>query len=107
MLISHVCHMTSVATIAPPRELPGPSPLLKTVHGVERILREAHANDEGPLTLAEVKRRLGAKSIRHSTVRACIEELKRFHLVSEDPQRGVMWTFFEEPPAWRRKRWIK
>ncbi|TLZ52887.1 MAG: hypothetical protein E6K18_01875 [Methanobacteriota archaeon] len=96
-----------MASIAPPRELPGPSPVLRTVHQVERILREAQANDEGPLTLAEIKRRLDARSIRHSTVRACVEELKRFHLVAEDSKRGVMWTHFEEPPSWRRKRWVR
>ena len=74
---------------------------------MERILRKAHEDDEGPLTLAEVTRRLPAKSVRHSTVRVCIEELKRFHLIAEDPKRGVMWTYFEEPLSWRRKRWIR
>ncbi|HEV8595413.1 MAG TPA: hypothetical protein VGR51_07790 [Thermoplasmata archaeon] len=96
-----------MAPVAPPRERAGPSPLLRTVHQVERILRDAHTNDEGPMSLAEIKRRLGAKSIRHSTVRACVEELKRFHLVAEDPKRGVMWTYFDEPPSWRRKRWVR
>lgn len=106
-LIAHAFHMTYVAPIAAPKEWPGPSPLLRTVHEVERILRSAVDRDEGPLSLAEIKRRLGAKSVRPLTVRACIEELKRFSLVTEDPERGVMWTYFEEPPAWRRKRWIK
>ena len=99
--------MTSVAPISPPRELPGPSPTLRTVHQVERILREANANDEGPLPLAEIKRRLPAKSVRHATIRACVEELKRLYLVTEDPKRGVMWTFYENPAFWRRKRWLK
>jgi DNA-binding IclR family transcriptional regulator len=99
--------MTSLSTIAPPKEHPGPSPLLRTVHEVEQILRRANQGDEGPLSLAEVKRRLGRKSIRHSTVRACVEELKRLHLVTEDPRHGVMWTYYPEPPSWRRKRWVK
>jgi len=99
--------MTSVAPVSPPRELPGPSPTLRTLHQVERIFRAAHANDEGPLTLAEIKRRLPAKTVRHATIRACVEELKRLYLVTEDPKRGVMWTLYENPAFWQRKRWLK
>ncbi len=85
----------------------GPSPLLTTVHEVESILRKAAANDEGPLRLAEIKRRMRAKSVRHSTVRECIEELKRFHLVTEDPERGVLWTLHEDPAFWNRRNLLK
>lgn len=105
--MAHVCHMTSMSTIAVPEPLPGPSPLLRTLHEVERILREAAAKDEGPLSLAEIKRRMSAKSIRHSTVRACVEELKRFHLITEDPARGVLWTLHEDPAFWTRKGLVR
>ena len=66
-------------------------------------MREAHANDDGPLSLEEIKRRMNAKSLRHVTVRTCINELKRLHLVMEDPKRGVMWTLHEDPKFWSRK----
>ncbi len=66
-------------------------------------MRRAAAGDEGPLRLAEVKRRMEAKSVRHSTIRACIEELKRLHVVTEDPRKGVLWTLHEDPKFWHRK----
>ena len=99
--------MTSVSPVTPPREVRGPSPLLRTVHEVETILRAAAANDEGPLRLAEIKRRLAARSVRHTTVRACIEELKRFNLVAEDARRGVMWVLHEDPAFWSKKGLLK
>lgn len=89
--------------IQPPGPIRGPVPRLDTFHRVEIILRQAAADDEGPLSLAEIKRRLPSKSIRHSTVRVCVEELKRFHMVIEDPQEGVLWTLHEDPRFWQRK----
>ena len=44
-----------------------------------------------------------AKSVRHATVRACVDELKRFQLVTEDPKRGILWTLHEDPEFWTRK----
>ncbi len=73
---------------------------MSTLHEVESILREAEANDDGPLSLAEVGRRMEARSVRHATIRACVDELKRFHLVTEDPSVGVMWTLHEDPAFW-------
>lgn len=95
--------MTSMSLTDPPRPFRGPFPLLTTVHQVEAILRKAAADDEGPLRLAEIKRRMRAKSVRRSTIRGCVEELKRFHLVTEDPKRGVLWTLHEDPAFWNRK----
>lgn len=89
-----------MGTIAPPRSNDGPSPTLDTLHEVEHILRAAQAQDEGPLSLAEIERRMDAKSVRHATLRGCIDELKRFQLVTEDPQEGVMWTLHEDPSFW-------
>ena len=92
-----------MAGIRPPRSTKAPSPRLATVHKVEEILRSAAADDEGPLRFAEIKRRMRAKSVRHATVRACVEELKRLRLVTEDPIRGVMWTLHEDPRFWSRR----
>lgn len=86
-------------SIAPPRPLRAPVPRLDTVHEVEAIMRAAHANDEDPLPLAEIKRRMKARSVRHATVRACVEELKRLGLVMEG-SKGVMWTLHEDPAFW-------
>ena len=77
--------------------------MLRTLHEVEVLLRKAVAEDEGPLSLAEIGRRMRAKSVRHTTIRACVEELKRLDLVTEDHRRGVMWTLHEDPKFWSRK----
>lgn len=97
----HKGRMSTV--IAPPDRVEGLSPLLRTLHEVEAILRKAAADDEGPMSLAEIKRRMRAKSVRHATVRACVNELKRLHLLTEDPRRGVLWTLHEDPHFWSRK----
>lgn len=94
-------------TIPPPQELPGPSPVLRTFHEVESLLRAAAAADEGPISLAEIKRRMHSKGVRHATVRTCVEELKRLHLVTEDPRRGVLWTLHEDPAFWSRKGLVR
>ncbi len=96
--------MTQISTIKPPVVTVHPSPRLQTLHEIEVILRRAVARDEGPLRLAEIKRRMRAKSVRHSTVRTCIDEMKRLRLIVEDPRRGVMWTLYEDPEFWSRKR---
>ncbi len=99
----HGCDVTPMSLIEAPKPSRGPSPLLSTVHQVEAILRKAAADDDGPLRLAEIKRRMRAKSVRHSTVRYCVEELKRFRVVTEDPKRGVLWTLHEDPAFWNRR----
>ena len=96
-----------MTTILPPKAIKGPSPVLRTLHEVEFLIRKAVAEDEGPLSLAEIGRRMHAKTVRHATVRACVDELKRWHLVTEDPRRGVMWTFHEDPDFWSRKGLLK
>jgi len=99
--------MTTMSTISIPRQIIGPAPVLTTLHEIELILRDAAAKDAGPLSLAEIKRRMQAKSVRHVTVRTCIDELKRLRLVTEDEKRGVMWTLHEDPKFWRKKGLIK
>jgi len=97
----------AATVIAPPDRVGEPSPLLRTLHEVELVLRKAAARDEGPMSLAEIKRRMEAKSVRHSTVRTCVNELKRLHLVTEDPRRGVLWTLHEDPRFWARKGFVR
>lgn len=75
----------------PPKAEASPSPRLTTVHAVARVLKEAAQADEGPLSLAEIGRRLPAKRVRHGTVRACVDELKILGFLSEG-SKGVMWT---------------
>lgn len=77
--------------VYPPEVEPSTSPRMVTVHAVARVLKAAAANDEDPLSLAEVGRRLPAKRVRHATIRACINELKLLGFVTEG-SKGVMWT---------------
>lgn len=95
--------MASLITLPKPRKIKGPAPRLDTVHRVEMALRRAYERDDGPISLAELKRRLGVKSMRHSTIRTCVEELERLGLVTFDPKRGVMWTLCEDPRLWDRR----
>jgi len=103
----HVPFMASLSALQPPKERKGPSPTLRTLHEVERILRNARDNDDGPLLLDEIRRRMKGNRASTSSVRACVDELKRLHLVTEDVKRGAMWTYHQEPPSWRGKRWVK
>ncbi len=96
-----------MSTISVPKHIDGPAPVLTTLHEIELILREAAGKDEGPLSLAEIKRRMQARSIRHFTVRTCIDELKRLRLVTEDVNRGVMWTLHEDPKFWRKNNLLR
>lgn len=68
----------------------GPVPRLDTYWRVEHIIRQAHERDEDPITFEEIKRRLGVKSVRHSTVRACVAEIERQGNAAVTPS-GVLW----------------
>lgn len=68
----------------------GPVPNLKAYWKVEAIVREAHARDEDPISFEEIKRRMGVKSVRHGTVRACVAEMQRQGNVVVGPS-GVLW----------------
>lgn len=89
--------------IEEPSSTDGHSPTLQTVHRIERVLREAAREGEGPLSYAEIERRLPVKSIRRSTLKTAIHELKRFHLVTEG-SKGVMWVATESDDVWDRDR---
>jgi hypothetical protein len=82
----------------------GPVPRLDTLWKIEAILREANEREEDPITFEEIKRRLGTKSVRHSTIRACVTELERQGMVSVAPS-GVAWTYASDAlVAWESTR---
>jgi len=95
--------MPQMSSIAPPPPIDGPAPRLDTIDRVESILRAAHAVDEGPLSLAEIKRRMGVKSIRHNTIKTAVAHLSRFGVVTVDAKNGVMWTLHDDPAFWRKR----
>lgn len=85
----------------PPRGSAGPT--LATLHEIEAILRDAADRGEGPLRLAEIERRMAAKRVRHATIRAVVDELRRYHLVTEG-SGGVMWVFTSADEVWDAPR---
>lgn len=98
--------MSARVSYRPPAPMKGPAPLLSTVHEVERILHRAHARDEGPLSLAEIGRRMKAKSVRHRTIRLCVDELKRLGFITESPRNGVMWTLHADDAFWNDQGYV-
>ncbi|MGB0652032.1 MAG: hypothetical protein ACPGQL_02430 [Thermoplasmatota archaeon] len=60
-----------------PRPPPDANPRLSTLLEVEAILVQNLADWEGPLSFAEIGRRMRAKSVRPAVIRACVNELVR------------------------------
>lgn len=84
-----------------PETLPRPVPGLDTLYRVERIIVLAARRGEDPLSLEEIKRRMGSKGVRHQTVKTCIKHLAREGKVTYVPGRGVLWTHLG--PAARKR----
>lgn len=85
----------------------GPVPNMKAYWKVEAIVREANARGEDPISFEEIKRRMGAKSVRHSTVRTCVAELERQgNAVVTDG--GVLWCpmSVEAVRYEARRKWV-
>jgi biotin operon repressor len=75
-----------------PPPIKGPAPRLDTINEIEVIIRKATAAAETPISLNEIKRRMKAKAVRHSTVRAAVDHLKRMGCLVEAPKgRGYEW----------------
>lgn len=74
-----------------PPPIKGPAPRLDTINEIEVIIRKATANGETPISLNEIKRRMKAKAVRHSTVRTAVDHLKRM---------GCVWTTKEGAAEW-------
>lgn len=89
-------HLSVVRVEPPPTKLKA-NPTLETVHAVERILREAYANREPPLSYAEIGRRLPAKRTRFEVIQTSVLELVRHKFVTVGSD-GVMWIV-QDPRA--------
>ena len=96
----------STMTIPLPPNLRGRAPSLRTLHHVERVLRDAVDRDEGPLAVEDIRSRVG-RGVALFAVSACIEELARLNLVGVDPKRGAMWILSEDPRLWADRGFVR
>ena len=81
---------------SPRRPVPGVDKLLE----VEAIIQKATFAGESPLSINEVKRRMGVANPRHSQVRDCIDIL-RYHGRITETERGVEYAYLP-PSEWAR-----
>lgn len=72
------------------------NPTLATFQLVQQVLQKA----EGPLSFAEVARRLPAAKTRPETVKACVTELARLGFVAVG-SKGIIWAY-ASPETWGR-----
>lgn len=72
-----------------PRSVQKNGPTMAQIVEIGRILEAAA--EEPPLSLAEIGRRMSAKRVRHSTVRACVDFLSRIGVVTTGSS-GAQWT---------------
>lgn len=72
------------------------NPTLATFQLVQEILQKA----DGPLSFAEVARRLPAAKTRPETVKACVAELSRLGFVAIG-SKGIIWAY-ASPEVWGR-----
>ena len=102
----HGCHVASVSKELgipyPPlvKNVKGPIPSLATLWEVERIMMRASEKEDDPISLAEIGRRMSAKRVRHSTVRACIDFLSRVGVVTTG-SKGAQWSFTTDARFWK------
>ena len=73
-----------------PPQLIRANPTLRMKNEVEGILRQAHHNREGPLSYAEIERRMLAARVDFYALKACVEDLTRTH-VAYAGSKGVMF----------------
>lgn len=73
-------------------------PTMVQIVEVGMILEKAAG--EAPLSLAEIGRRMRAKRVRHSTVRACVDFLACVGLVTKG-SKGAQWTHNTDPRFWK------
>ena len=79
----------------------GNGPTLATLVEVGQILEAA--KHEPPLSLAEIGRRMEAKRVRHSTLRASVDFLARLGFVTRG-SKGVLWTHARDARFWDAAR---
>lgn len=73
-------------------------PTMAQIVEIGRILEKAA--EEPPLSLAEIGRRMSAKRVRHSTVRACVDFLARVGVITTG-SKGAQWTFRSDERFWK------
>ncbi len=74
---------------------------MATVVEIGQILEEARG--EPPLSLAEIGRRMEAKRVRHSTLRATVDFLAQMGFVTLGSQ-GAQWTHTRDERFWKAAR---
>jgi len=84
-----------------PRSVEGRGPSLSTLVEVAQVLEAA--SREAPLSLAEVGRRMSAKRVRHSTLRATVDFLSSLGFVTTG-SKGVQWTLVRDRKFWSAAR---
>lgn len=73
----------------PPQQVRA-NPTLRMKNEIEAILRQAHAAREGPLSYAEIERRMKAARVDFYAIKACVEDLCRTHIAYVG-SKGVMF----------------
>ncbi|MEA3198607.1 MAG: hypothetical protein QOE90_35 [Thermoplasmata archaeon] len=84
-----------------PDSVSGEGPRMATLVEVGRILEDAQ--DEPPLSLAEIERRMAAKRVRHETLRASVDFLQQLGFVTRG-SKGAQWTHRDDETFWRAAR---
>ena len=74
---------------------------MATLVEVGQILEKAL--EEGPISLAELGRRMEARQVRHATLRACVDFLERLGYATTGA-KGVLWTYTSDPKFWTSAR---
>lgn len=81
-----------------PASVEGRGPTMSTIVEISGILEAAKS--EPPLSLAEVGRRMEAKRVRHSTLRATVDFLAQMGFVTLG-SKGVQWTYTRDERFWK------
>lgn len=84
-----------------PDSVEGRGPTMSTIVEISQVLEAAKG--EPPLSLAEIGRRMEAKRVRHSTLRATVDFLAQMAFVTLGSQ-GVQWTHTRDERFWKAVR---
>ena len=84
-----------------PESVEGNGPTMATIVEIGRIVERARR--EPPISLAEIGRRMRAKRVRHSTIRACVDFLENLGFVTVG-SKGVEWTHSRDRRFWMAAR---
>lgn len=87
--------------VEPPASMEGRGPTMSTIVEISRILQSAES--EPPLSLAEIGRRMTAKRVRHSTIRATVDFLAQMGFITLG-SKGAQWTYTRDERFWEAAR---